>query len=212
MILSFDNIETPEAILVGNGCFPIHEGVRALMARTPYIICCDGAADVYYKETGKMPDAVVGDGDSLSDEGRLRFADRLHIITEQEHNDQSKAIRFLKEKGIRRVVIVSATGKREDHTLGNISLLIEYMRLGMEICMFTDYGVFRPCRNSCSFDSFQGQQVSIFSFGAANMTSRGLKYPLHDLFNWWEGTLNEACDTSFDIMCTGEYIVFQTFR
>ncbi len=203
--------DIPDAILIGNGEFPSHKGVRALMARTPYIVCCDGAADTYFQETTRLPDAVVGDGDSLSQTGRKRFADRLHIISEQENNDQSKAIRFLQSIGKKRIVIVGATGKREDHTIGNISLLIEYMRMGLEVSMFTDYGFFVPAVNIQLFQSIKGQQVSIFSFGTKDLRSEGLQYPLHTLNNWWEGTLNQAEGTSFRIFAEGEYLVYRAY-
>ena len=59
---------------------------------------------------------------------------------DQETNDQTKAVNYLMEKGFRRIAIVGATGRREDHTLGNISLLMEYMRMGQKYVMYTDYG------------------------------------------------------------------------
>ena len=39
---------------------------------------------------------------------------------------------------------MGATGKQEDHTLGNISLLIDYMKAGAQVTMLTDHGMFIP--------------------------------------------------------------------
>ena len=126
----------------------------------------------------------------------------------QETNDQTKAVHYLQSKGIRKIAIVGATGKREDHTLGNISLLMEYMRSGMEVRMITDYGIFIPAQDTQTFASHPGQQVSIINFGAKGLKGKGLVYPLSDFTNWWQGTLNEAIAEEFSIYCTGEYLVF----
>ena len=56
----------------------------------------------------------------------------LHRISDQETNDQTKAVNFLLAQGKRRIAIIGATGNREDHTLGNISLLSDYLRAGAE--------------------------------------------------------------------------------
>jgi len=58
-------------------------------------------------------------------------------------------------------VIVGATGKREDHTLGNISLLADYMKTA-KVVMVTDYGIFTPMQGITEFTSHKGQQVSLF--------------------------------------------------
>lgn len=129
-------------------------------------------------------------------------------IADQETNDQTKAVHFLQEKGYRRIAIVGATGKREDHTLGNISLLLDYMKSGMEVRTVTDYGVFIPANGTQTFVSHTGQQVSIINFGAKGLKGEGLVYPLSDFTNWWQGTLNEATSNRFTIQCTGEYLVF----
>ena len=45
-------------------------------------------------------------------------------VTEQETNDLNKAFRYCLANGWTDIVILGATGKREDHTLGNIGLLM----------------------------------------------------------------------------------------
>ena len=177
------------------------------MRQALYVVCCDGAADEYIRH-GFLPDAIIGDGDSLSSENREKLATIFHQIKDQETNDQTKAVRFLKAQGKRQITIIGGTGKREDHTLGNISLLVEYMRSGMEVRTVTDYGTFIPVSDTQSFASHPGQQVSIINFGAEGLKGEGLFYPLSDFSNWWQGTLNEATADEFTIHCTGEYLVF----
>ena len=150
----------------------------------------------------------MGDGDSICPENREKYADRLHIVNEQESNDQTKAVRFLLSQGKSRIAIVGATGRREDHTIGNISLLIEYARAGASVYSFTDYGVFIPCNGTTTHNCRKGQQLSIFSITAKALSAEGLLYPIYDFTNWWQGTLNECIGDSVTIKAEGEYLLF----
>ena len=134
---------TPEAVILANGEYPTHVLPLKILEEAKFVVCCDGAANEYILR-GHTPDIIIGDGDSLSPENKTRFSDIIHHIADQETNDQTKAVHFLQEKGYQRIAIVGATGKREDHTLGNISLLLDYMKSGMEVRTVTDYGVFIP--------------------------------------------------------------------
>ena len=200
---------TPEAVILANGEYPTHVLPLKILEEAKFVVCCDGAANEYILR-GHTPDIIIGDGDSLSPENKTRFSDIIHHIADQETNDQTKAVHFLQEKGYQRIAIVGATGKREDHTLGNISLLLDYMKNGMKVRTITDYGVFIPASDTQTFASHPGQQISIINFGAKGLKGEGLVYPLSDFTNWWQGTLNEATSDKFTIHCTGEYLVFLT--
>ncbi|MBR2319004.1 MAG: thiamine diphosphokinase [Bacteroidaceae bacterium] len=200
-----------DAVIIAGGEYPTAEAPLKIVNKAKYTVCCDGAADNYIA-TGRVPDAIVGDGDSISQKNKARFRHLLHIFAEQESNDQTKAVRFLMEEGKSRIAIVGATGKREDHTIGNISLLIEYMRAGADVCSYTDYGVFIPCRGTTTHNCIKGQQLSIFSITARNMSAKGLLYPIYDFNNWWQGTLNECTGNSFTINAEGEYILFFNYK
>ena len=206
-----NNMEYPfEAVIVAGGDYPTSEQALQVLHNAPYVVCCDGAADRYIA-TGHVPDAIVGDGDSISAYNRTKYATRLHIVAEQETNDQTKAVRFLLEQGKRRIAIVGATGRREDHTIGNISLLIEYARAGAQVRSFTDHGVFIPCNGDTTLKCHKGQQVSIFAITAKNLSAEGLLYPIYDFNNWWQGTLNECTGEQFTIHAKGEYLLFVNY-
>ena len=199
-----------EAVVLANGDYPFADVPFQLLKRAPYVVCCDGGANEYI-EKGYTPDIIIGDGDSLSETNRLKYADLIYHNPDQETNDQTKAVQYLLSKGKRKIAIVGATGKREDHTIGNVSLLMEYMRMGAEVRSYTDYGVFVPCKDTCVFECRPGQQVSIFNFTAKGLKSKGLAYPIYDFTSWWQGTLNRCTDTSFIIEAEGEYLVFLNY-
>ena len=196
-----------EAVILANGDYPSNEIPLQILKEAPFVVCCDGGANEYIAK-GHLPNIIIGDGDSLSEENRLKHASLLHHIPDQETNDQTKAVQYLLAQGKRNIAIVGATGKREDHTIGNVSLLMEYMRMGAVVRSYTDYGVFIPCKDTCTFNCNIGQQVSIFNFTAKNLQSEGLAYPIYDFTSWWQGTLNECTDTKFTIKAEGEYLLF----
>ena len=196
-----------DAVILANGDYPSAPLPLQVLEKAPYVVCCDGGANEYLAK-GYLPDVIIGDGDSLTEENRTQYASLIHHNPDQETNDQTKAVQFLVAQGKKRIAIVGATGKREDHTLGNISLLMEYMRMGVEVRMYTDHGVFVPCKDVSVWECRVGQQVSIFNFTARGFQSKGLSYPIYDFTSWWQGTLNRCTDTSFTIEAEGEYLVF----
>ena len=180
---------SPEAVVIDAGSFPTAGNALMWLDKCDRIVCCDGAANDYLAR-GLKTWRIVGDGDSLSPEFKQKYRDILRLFPEQETNDQTKAVRYLAGKGIRRIAILGATGLREDHTLGNISLLIDYLKHGIEARAYTDFGVFIPSENEREFTCPPGTQVSIFNFGATGLRAEGLRYPIRDFDSWWQGTLN----------------------
>jgi thiamine pyrophosphokinase len=105
------------------------------------------------------------------------------------------------EQGYPAVSILGATGLREDHTLGNISLIIEYFPR-MDVRIISDFGIFFLVRSGQQVCTFIGEKISIFSIdNRVRVTSTGLKYPLRDLrlSNWYTASLNEAVEEGFTL-------------
>lgn len=202
--------EIPEAVVLANGEYPQAAVPSKILSLGKYVVCCDGAANRYIEE-GFTPDAIIGDGDSLKEEYKERYAEIVHRISEQDSNDQTKAIRYLLSQGKRHIAIVGATGKREDHTLGNISLLMEYACMGANVRSYTDYGVFIPCCGVTEIEVEAGQQISIFNFTAKNLKADGLQYPIYCFTNWWQGTLNSAIADKITIEGDGQYLLFVNY-
>ena len=197
-----------DAVILADGEQPEHEVPLRLLQEAPYIVCCDGAI-----QRCDWADAVVGDGDSIPSWAREKYECVFHQEAEQEDNDLTKATRFCLSKGFRRLVYLGATGRREDHTLGNISLLVRYAReLGVNPLMATNYGWFVPANGDCTFASFLGQQVSLFNFGCTQLRTEGLRYDGYPFRQWWQGTLNEATADHFRITADGDYLVFRTYE
>ena len=198
-----------EVVIICDGAFPKTEYPRYLIRTADFTICCDGALRKFIRNSkaifgdDRLPDKVVGDMDSLSANLKAKYSDIIVQIDEQEHNDQTKAFRWALENltGISTITIIGATGQREDHTIGNISLLMEYARtydlesMGIQLQMVTDHGVIFPVTDTTEFDCGIGRQISIFSpDNSLKIKSSGLEWKTDEVVfdNWWKATLNRA--------------------
>ena len=196
-------------VIICDGSFPRTEYPRYLIRTADFIICCDGALKKFIRNskaifgTERLPDRVIGDMDSLPESLRKKHADIIVKIDEQEHNDQTKAFRWAMEniEGIESITILGATGQREDHTIGNISLLMEYARMydlegaGIQVQMITDHATVVAVTDTVEMDCGEGRQISIFSpDNTLKIKSEGLRWKTDDVVfdNWWKATLNRA--------------------
>jgi thiamine pyrophosphokinase len=196
-------------VIIADGQFPKSEYPRYLISTADFIICCDGALRKFIRNSEaifgcrRLPDLVIGDMDSLSESMKKQYADIIVKVDEQEHNDQTKAFTWAIEniQDISEIQILGATGEREDHSIGNISLLMEYARrydlegMGINVEMISDHATMFAVCDSFEMDCGIGRKVSIFS-PDNNLTikSEGLRWPLDNVVfdNWWKATLNIA--------------------
>lgn len=201
-----------DAVILCDGDYPSHPIAQGILQQAKYLVCCDGAGMKLILHGG-TPDAIVGDGDSLPDDFKRRYADILHIVHEQEDNDQTKATRFCMAQGFHRIAYLGSTGKREDHALGNISLLMRYMKdFHLDVTMITDNGYFTPAMGTQTFQSFARQQISIFNFGCHTLEGQGFKWNPYPYQEFWQGALNEALGEEVTIIADGAYLLFHTFE
>ena len=202
-------------VILAAGDFPAKgsEGERLLRAAET-VVACDSAAEAYFQWAGKWPDVVIGDMDSLESATRRGGAgtsagagksdaprgvalprSRCIRISDQNTNDLTKAIDYVLAEGLAApatMTIVGATGKREDHTIGNV-----YRALEAGIRIVTDAGEFVPVNGSVRLKTWKENGVSVFaSDPATQMTSRGLRWPLEGVrfTNPYVATLNRAAN------------------
>ena len=216
-----------KAFILANGTFPRRDEALQALLQANIVVCCDGAYNKLvdsqlFSRAVSIPQVyVVGDGDSLGAAATPFPATFIDKYKDQDTNDLTKAVRYALSLGVERLVILGATGLREDHTLGNISLLASYAQMPtvsgkpLTVRMYTDYGFFTPVTDSVTLASFPRQQVSLFSLDPDIYVSvSGLKYPIEHrcLRYWWEATLNEAIGDSFSVAIdgSGTVLVYQT--
>ena len=191
-------------VILANGDFPRKGGAAwELLAAAKRVVACDGAADAYRRRFRKWPDVVIGDLDSIH---RRSVPCRVIHDADQETNDLEKAMTYCARRGWRDPVIVGATGKREDHTLGNVFRALDR---GCEIV--TDTGRFMPVCGKVALKVAKGAAVSIFAPDSrTRMTSKGLAWPLDDVKfrNLYCATLNRATATRIELTATRPVSVY----
>lgn len=196
-------------VIICDGEFPATEYPRYLIRTADFIICCDGALKKFLRHSEgifghrRLPDKVIGDMDTLSPAMLRQYAEIIVKIDEQEHNDQTKAFRWTMENlsGVNTIYILGATGRREDHTIGNMSLLMEYERTwhpekrGIHVEMISDYSTMFAVSDTFEMECGEGRSVSIISpDNSLKIKSEGLVWPTDDVSfdNLWPATLNKA--------------------
>lgn len=199
------------AVIICNGAFPQKEYPLYLIKNADYIVCCDAAFETYLRHCGKifgqerLPDAVIGDMDSLKPALQKKYGDIIIKSSDQETNDQTKAFNLVlsRFRDVSSIHIIGATGKRPEHTIGNSSLLMEYAKeydlesKGISVDMVYDYGTAFAVTDTVQFQCGEGRSVSIFSpDNRLQIKSRGLVWKTDNVVfdNWWKASLNKASE------------------
>ena len=201
--------ERKHIVILAAGDFPTHEVPLRVLREADFVVCCDSAYGEIMRDEdlGIKNYVVIGDGDSLTENDKEKLGDRWIHVAEQDYNDLHKAMDYATSRFSpldSRFSLIGATGKRDDHTLGNISYLVTFAEEhpDAEIEMLTDYGRFEAITDTATLPAVPGQQVSIFAFdNTLKIESAGLKYPTGQVRfdTLWKATLNEALSDAFTL-------------
>lgn len=196
-----------DVVVLGNGDYPTAQLPLDIIGNHRVMVVCDGAANAYL-DTPRRFDVIVGDGDSVSQSIRNAYVDKIVIDHDQETNDQTKAVKYLSERGHADISIVGASGRREDHLFGNVSLLVDYLKNGINARIYTDHGVFIPLCGDAEVACRCGQQMSIFNFGCTRLSAEGLQYAIRPFVSMWEGTLNRVVNEIVSFSADSYYMIY----
>ena len=158
--------------LVGAG--PVSApALAACLSRAGPIVAADGGAAAL-RAAGRIPDAVVGDLDSLAaEDAALLPSGRLHRIAEQDSTDF--------EKGLSRiaaplVLAVGFLGGRADHALAAMSVLAR--GVGPPCVVVSEEDAVAAAPRRLALDLAPGTRVSLFPMAPVAGSSEGLRWPV----------------------------------
>jgi thiamine pyrophosphokinase len=166
------------ALLLCNGEPPSRALARRLARNVDLIVAADGGANVA-RTLGIRPHIIIGDFDSLTSATRRFFSSSAFIkISRQDNTDLEKSLDFLAAEKIPRVTVLAGTGKRLDHTLGNLSVMWNYVdKISIEFV--GDDWTAIPVGKARRAAAKRGTTISLVPFGdCSGITLRGLRYPL----------------------------------
>jgi len=171
------------------------------LALAPCLVAADGGA-ARALARGRMPEAVIGDFDSLSDEVRAQIpAERLHRVTEQECTDFDKAIRGIVAPLI---LAVGFTGQRLDHELAVYNALV---RNGdRRVIVVGEHDICFHLPAPLRLELPLGSRVSLFPMARVGCDSTGLEWPTDglDFCPWGRvGTSNRSVSEVVDLWPEG---------
>lgn len=141
----------------------------------PILVAADGGAD-HCLAAGLVPEAVIGDLDSLSPAAAAAFAGRLHRVTEQETTDFDKALRHVAAPV---TIAVGFSGGRFDHELAVLNTLLR--RPGHPCVVLGAESLTFLCPPRVALDLPAGMALSLFPMGPAPLSSTGLLWPTDGL-------------------------------
>lgn len=153
--------------------------IRSFLLPDDYFIVCDGG--IYHIESlGITADEYIGDFDSAAKPVTERTVTVLPC--EKDDTDTFAATKRMLSKDFTDFVFIGVLGKRMDHTLCNLSILLFLYKMNAKGTIISDFETVslitdkeRVYREECSFFS-----CLCADGGVNNITISGAKYPLSD--------------------------------
>lgn len=169
-------------IIVSGGRHPSFELFSGLYDPSCRLIGADSGAE-FFREYGIMPDLLLGDFDSISEETLRYFEGRTEILkydAEKDFTDTEAAYNEAVKHSPDEIYFLGCTGSRLDHFIGNLSLLYRAMKKGIRAYLVDDHNkiflldepsmIRKDFGDYISFQAFRGP---VKDFGV-----KGVKYPL----------------------------------
>ena len=151
-----------------------------------FLICADGGAN-NAALSGRMPDLLIGDLDSISVEN-LDRCEKMGCAIERfpckkDETDLELALFRAEEQARsadeRDIWLYGATGKRIDHFLGNLALMLAYARKGYRVRLADPEHEMWILQGREEITGSQRQEVSLIALSErAVVSTEGLYYPL----------------------------------
>ena len=150
--------------------------LSAALARAGCIVAADGGAG-RVMALGHLPDAVIGDMDSLSPGLATEVPpDRVHRIDEQDSTDFDKALRHIAAP---LVLGYGFLGARLDHQLAAMTVLAA--RCDRRCILVGEADVVALCPPRLRLDLAPETRVSLFPLAPVTARSDGLRWPVEGL-------------------------------
>ena len=174
------------ALIIANGEACSQKLLNELLEWSPYVVVLDGAIHRVLDLNIKL-DVLLGDFDrnEISISTVRAHQDSVEIVhtPDQDKTDLEKAIDFLIERGHRAVNILWATGRRADHTIGNITNVVRF-RNKITITILDDYStIYLLPKSPEVFQKWysKGTPISLIPVGdVSGLTTENLVYNLKD--------------------------------
>lgn len=163
-------------VIVGGGTVE-PDLLRAVADGASGLIGADSGADAILR-AGLVPDAVIGDMDSVADRMAFPATTRVIPLAEQDTTDFEKCLYSTRAPV---TVAIGMTGGRFDHTLAALHAVARHAA-SRRIILLDEHDLALGVAGSVRFTVKAGERVSIYPLGRTEFSgSSGLLYPLRGL-------------------------------
>lgn len=190
-----------KSVILCDGDIPDREQILSELKNAELFIAADGGAN-RANELDLQPDIITGDFDSYIVTGK----EKATVIKnpDQETNDLEKALSVALKNNSERVIVFGATGKRVDHTMKNLSVLLQFTDKFSHISFKDRFSTIKIIESPFKEEYPLHSSISLFPLSGevTNITTRGLRYPLKNerLKNGVrDGTSNESVEKIVEI-------------
>lgn len=162
-----------EPILLVGGAAGDNAQLSAVLAEVEIVVAADSGAD-WLAAVGHVPDALIGDLDSVSDATRAAIPpDRVYHIAEQDSTDFDKALRSIEAP---LVIGIGFLGGQVDHLLAAMTVLARYPDRAVLLIGDSDVVAHVPPQLNLPLEP--GTRVSLYPMREVSGLSRGLQWPI----------------------------------
>ncbi len=203
------------ALVIAKGEPPKKIRLQALVREADVVLCADGGANVALKH-GLVPDAIIGDLDSIHAETLVKFHKvPTYQDSDDETTDLEKAIAWAIKGKYDHVTVVGASGKRLDHTIGNLGVLAKFYPDAV-VRFIDDFGELTYVGRELSVEAKKGETVSLIPLSRCEgIVTGGLRYALNGEtleLGVREGTSNVVTASPMTIKVKkGHLLLFRVF-
>lgn len=171
------------ALIVCSGSISDYFHYEKYFRRAEFVICVDGGAK-YLRNLGIVPDVLVGDLDSISNEDLEYFKSlNIEIIkypTQKDMTDAEIAVDYAVDKGFTEIIIIGGIGTRLDHSLANILLVKKLLDKGIKGILVNENNEITMIKDIIEIEREKDVKVSLLPLTGVveGITTKGLFYPL----------------------------------
>lgn len=168
------------AVILANGLAPAKKEFKYFAkAEYNFLVCADGGANSAYK-LGLIPDAIIGDFDSIEMDILEFYKPYSKIIQLKRQNDTDieKCLKYCIKMKIDEVILTGATGDRLDHSFCNLGIVLKYYDK-LKIKIVHQKSILSAHSGFVEFQTIKGEIISLYGIdNKTKIISAGLKYPL----------------------------------
>lgn len=173
-----------KTIIIGNSDIEDYDIVREYFDEA-FIIACDGGVR-HCRNMMLIPDVMLGDFDSANGQDADFFTNqgvpKLEYPAKKDKTDMELAVDYAMKKDADEIYILGGLGRRFDHSLANVHILLKPIRKGIKACLLDEHNIITLVEDSIEILGEKGQTLSLIPFTTkvSGITTRNMEYPLTD--------------------------------